>query len=93
MMTFFKYLLAAMVMVAFTLNVNAQEITKEQMEQFKKLPPGQQQTLAKSMGIDYKDLRAMLSGKTKPSTESEQSNTEVFPRGTLFDEEGNPIFP
>ncbi len=67
------------------------QISKAQIEQFKKLPPGQQKTLAKSMGIDYTELKAQLSGKTEIEPEDE-TTTETFPRGTLFDKEGNPIF-
>ena len=93
MMTFFKYILAIFAMFYFSISLSAQQVSKEQIEQFKKLPPGQQQTLAKSMGIDYKDLQNMLSGKKSNNlTEEEGSNTEIFPRGTMFDEEGNPIF-
>jgi polysaccharide export outer membrane protein len=93
MMTSLKFLLTTIVIVVFSTSLYAQKISQEQIEQFKKLPPGQQQTLAKSMGIDYKELRGMLSGKTKSTQEEDKTNTEIFPRGTLFDEEGNPIFP
>ncbi|MBU2892160.1 SLBB domain-containing protein [Colwellia sp. D2M02] len=94
MMTSFKSILAAIAIVVFSQNAySQQQISQAQIEQFKKLPPGQQQTLAKSMGIDYKDLQSMLSGKTKLSSDEEKNNTEVFPRGTMFDEDGNPVFP
>ena len=69
----------------------AAQISQTQIEQFKKLPPAQQKSLAQSMGIDYKDLTAQLSGKNS-NTEEEDTNTQVYPRGTLFDEDGNPLF-
>ncbi|MDX2370016.1 MAG: SLBB domain-containing protein [Colwellia sp.] len=69
----------------------AAQVSQAQIEQFKKLPASQQQSLAQSMGIDYKDLTSQLSGK-ESNTEDEDTNTQTYPRGTLFDEEGNPRF-
>jgi len=83
---FFIVVFAAFIKPSF-----AAQVSQAQIEQFKKLPPGQQQALAESMGVDYKDLTAQLSGK-KTSDEDEKSNTQVYPRGTLFDEDGNPLF-
>ncbi|WP_448563787.1 SLBB domain-containing protein [Thalassotalea ganghwensis] len=66
-------------------------ISAGQIAQFKKLPPAQQKALAQSMGIDYNAIRSYMS---KQSTNSAQENEELpqyFPRGTQFDELGNPI--
>ena len=61
--------------------------TPAQIEQFKKLPPAQQEALAKQMGIDISSLKGQISGGS-----SEQvKNTETYPRGTQFDADGNPI--
>ncbi|WP_206484705.1 SLBB domain-containing protein [Thalassotalea sp. G2M2-11] len=68
-------------------------ITPQQLEQFKRLPPAQQKSLAQSMGIDYKVLRAQLAGKKSKGVEEEQQAlSQLFPRGTQYDELGNPIF-
>ncbi|WP_019025841.1 SLBB domain-containing protein [Colwellia piezophila] len=63
--------------------------SQAQIEQFKKLPPAQQEALAKQMGVDISSLKGQLSGG---SSSKEQQNTENFPRGTIFDAQGNPIF-
>jgi polysaccharide export outer membrane protein len=93
MVSALKYLLATFIIIVFSASLNAQQISKEQIEQFKKLPPGQQQTLAKSMGVDYKNLKDVLAGNSKGSQEGEKLSTETYPRGTLFDEDGSPTFP
>lgn len=64
------------------------QVSQQQIEQFKKLPPAQQKTLAKSMGIDLNSLKGKLSSS---EDDSESKNTQVFPRGTMFDSEGNPL--
>ncbi len=67
-------------------------ITPQQIEQFKRLPEAQQRALAQSMGIDYNMIRLQLSGGSgfgqNPAVQTDQ---EVFPRGTEFDEFGNPL--
>ncbi|PKH86722.1 SLBB domain-containing protein [Colwellia sp. Bg11-28] len=65
----------------------ANQISQQQMEQFKKLPPSQQEALAKSMGVDLDSIKGQLS---KGGSSEEKNNTETFPRGTQFDAEGNP---
>ncbi len=65
----------------------ANQISQQQMEQFKKLPPSQQEALAKSMGVDLDSIKGQLS---KGGSSEEKKNTETFPRGTQFDAEGNP---
>lgn len=85
-------LIAVLFVFPFSANVLAAEVSQAQIEQFKKLPPSQQKSLAQSMGIDYNDLKAQLSGKKSKTDEADDKSTQVYPRGTLFDEEGNPLF-
>jgi polysaccharide biosynthesis/export protein len=63
--------------------------TAQQIEQFKRLPKAQQEQLAKQMGVDL----SAISGLN--STTGSQQKTEIskgpYPRGTTFDEFGNPI--
>ncbi len=73
--------------VFFATFANAQ-VSPQQIEQFKKLPPAQQKALAKSMGIDLNSIKAQLSSS---SVDGGMENTETYPRGTQFDAEGNPI--
>lgn len=75
----------------FSTQAFSAQVSEAQIEQFKKLPPSQQKSLAQSMGIDYNDLKSQLSGQ-KSNASDEVSNTQVYPRGILFDEEGNPLF-
>ncbi|WP_448213072.1 SLBB domain-containing protein [Colwellia sp. MEBiC06753] len=69
------------------------QISPQQIEQFKKLPPSQQRALAQSMGIDYNTLRKQLQGNTDTTTNETAVEQTVYPRGTKFDEFGNPEFP
>lgn len=68
----------------------AQSPTPQQLEQFKKLPRAQQEQLARQMGVNLSDLKR-LSSRNSLEEEGEQSNTKTYPRGTLFDEFGNPL--
>jgi polysaccharide export outer membrane protein len=68
--------------------VNAQQISQAQIEQFKKLPPSQQEALAKSMGVDISALQNQISGG---SSQEQVENTQSYPRGTEFDAKGEPI--
>ena len=92
--TFAKYLLGTLLILAFTFAnlsfkaIAANEISEQQLEQFKKLPPSQQEALAKSMGVDLNSIKGQLS---KSGSSEDKKNTETFPRGTQFDAEGNPI--
>ena len=93
-----KSLITGFVGLAVSLSVFAaqlpSQITPQQLEQFKKLPASQQRALAQSMGIDYNAIKKQLQGggKTNEEDELNPENT-VYPRGTQFDEYGNPIFP
>jgi len=66
-------------------------ISPQQLEQFKKLSPAQQKSLAQSMGVDIRSIQSQLSGSKGSSTESKPQLQQYFPRGTQFDEFGNPL--
>ena len=65
------------------------QVSAHQLEQFKKLPPSQQEALAKNMGVDINSIKGQLSSSGSSEL---RKNTETFPRGTQFDSEGNPTF-
>jgi len=90
--TFTLFALFTLALIALTSSSFAAQVSQAQIEQFKKLPPAQQQALAKSMGVDINALN-MLKGQTSSNIDSEQSetNTMNYPRGTQFDSLGNPI--
>jgi polysaccharide export outer membrane protein len=68
-------------------------ISPQQLEQFKKLSPAQQKSLAQSMGVDISTIQKQMSSAKKSSSEDTQpKNQQYFPRGTKFDEFGNPTF-
>ncbi|TAA39580.1 SLBB domain-containing protein [Corallincola spongiicola] len=62
--------------------------SQAQIEQFKRLPKAQQQALAKQYGVDINQLNG---GSRSAQTQAQQPL--VYPRGTQFDEQGNPIEP
>lgn len=66
-------------------------ISPQQLAQFKQLPPAQQKALAQSMGIDIDSLEAQLNSTDRGNGE-EDPLQQYFPRGTQFDELGNPVF-
>jgi len=74
--------------VSYSSQTFAADISPQQLEQFKKLPPSQQEALAKSMGIDINTIKKQL---TTTGSSEEKINTEKFPRGTQFDADGNPL--
>ena len=74
--------------VSYSSQTFAADISPQQLEQFKKLPPSQQEALAKSMGIDINSLKGQLSAS---GSGEKPQNTDIFPRGTQFDVDGNPI--
>jgi polysaccharide export outer membrane protein len=79
---------------SFPLNAaqSLSSISPQQLEQFKKLSPAQQKSLAQSMGVDIRTIQKQLSSSKKSSNEStEPKNQQYFPRGTTFDEFGNPM--
>lgn len=71
--------------------VNAQSLSPQQVNQFKRLPVQQQRALAQQMGVDYSQVQAQLSGSAgKSSGAIDTSKNSVYPRGTEFDQYGNP---
>jgi polysaccharide export outer membrane protein len=77
MMNIIRYVIAASLLFTLSLNLYAQQVSAQQIEQFKKLPKAQQESLAKSMGIDLSAIEAQLTGK---STQQEPVNTPIIPR-------------
>ncbi len=63
-------------------------VSQAQIEQFKKLPPAQQAMLAKQMGVDVNSLKKQMASN---DSDTSTQNTEIFPRGTQFDFQGNPL--
>lgn len=71
---------------------NAQRPSPQQIEQFKRLPVQQQRALAQQMGIDFSVIQAQLSSSTGGAgQEIDTTETSIYPRGTEFDEYGNPV--
>lgn len=73
----------------FVIGVNAQTPTAQQIEQFKKLPQAQQQQLARQLGVDLSQIPGLSSQSTNGYQQTQQQGP--YPRGTKFDELGNPI--
>ncbi|MEW6989425.1 SLBB domain-containing protein [Colwelliaceae bacterium 6441] len=67
-------------------------ISPQQLAQFKKLSPAQQKSLAQSMGIDIRTIQKQLSQPQSHQEDNSQELQQYFPRGTQFDEFGNPTF-
>ncbi len=86
---FSSALTIAFLALTFSAQAFSAQVSEAQIEQFKKLPPSQQQALAKSMGIDMDAIQAQLSSSGSGS--KLQENTINYPRGTEFDQQGNPI--
>lgn len=63
-------------------------ISPQQLEQFKKLSPAQQKSLAASMGVDLGTIQSQIK-KNNPSEDSTKNLQQYYPRGTQFDEMGN----
>jgi polysaccharide export outer membrane protein len=78
------------VLITFLPSFNAVAQTAQQIEQFKRLPKAQQETLARQMGVDLSQMSG-LSGSSSSLKNAEQQKNQVYPRGTMFDEFGNPI--
>ncbi|MCO4800231.1 MAG: SLBB domain-containing protein [Colwelliaceae bacterium] len=88
--------LALILSITFIGKLNAAQmpsnISPQQLAQFKKLSPAQQKSLAQSMGIDLSAIQKQISGNQKNNSESEEILQQYYPRGTQFDEFGNPTF-
>ncbi|MBL4631183.1 MAG: SLBB domain-containing protein, partial [Paraglaciecola sp.] len=78
------------VLVSYANFQHAVAQTAQQIEQFKRLPSAQQEALARQMGVDLSNISG-LSDASSASNQNTQQNSQTYPRGTLFDELGNPI--
>lgn len=76
----------------FSITAQAQVagVTPQQLEQFKQLPRAQQEMLARQYGFDLSllDSQGGLSGN-----KTNEDPQTIFPRGTTFDENGDPVIP
>lgn len=68
----------------------AQTPTPAQIEQFKRLPPAQQQALARSMGINLDDIQGLISGQTSSEAGLPQENVSG-PRRPSANSETDPF--
>ncbi len=66
-------------------------ISPQQLEQFKQLPRAQQESLARSMGIDLSSIESQFQSSNSTDDEIVTPAPQYYPRGTKFDEFGNPI--
>ncbi len=75
-------ILLSLFLVLFLNPAFAAQVSQAQIEQFKRLPASQQQTLAKSMGVDLNAIKGQLS-----TNQQSNSNvaTPVYARGTEFE--------
>lgn len=92
----FKNILICSLAVFSITNSNAasipNNISPQQLEQFRKLPESQQRALAQSMGINFNLIKSQLSQtNNKQQQQEENLPPPIYPRGTQFDEFGQPI--
>jgi len=85
---------ASLVVVTFLLpatvtTADAQQLTQQQIEQFRQLPRAQQEQLARQYGFDL----SMLDRETRQRDREQTEQDPIFIRGTQFDRDGNPILP
>lgn len=89
--------LSYILLVTVLYNVQAAQlpsnISPQQLAMFKKLPPAQQQSLAQSMGIDIRAIQAQLNNADNQTTTTPEQPQlqQYYPRGTQFDQFGQPI--
>ncbi len=75
-------------------SVSAQSMPSQaQIEQLKSLPRAQQEALAKQFGIDPSMLDRINNQSSSSLSNNQQREDVVFPRGTRFDRNGDPIIP
>jgi len=89
---------ALLVLILCTLasvnSVSAQSMPSQaQIEQLKSLPRAQQEALAKQFGIDPGMLDRINNQSSSSSSNNQKREDVVFPRGTHFDKNGDPIIP
>lgn len=83
-------LLAGLSVFSHSAQAQVAGVTPQQLEQFKKLPRAQQEMLARQYGFDLSLLDSQGSGAGGTAKETPQT---VFPRGTTFDRNGDPVIP
>ena len=64
-------------------------LTPQQVEQFQRLPESQQRLLARQYGIDLDQIQQ----QAQQTQGQREQLPQIFPRGTEFDEDGQPIYP
>lgn len=95
-MAWYKALLAAITLTILSVStaVSAQStpgnLSPEQLERFQQLPPAQQRLIARQYGIDIEQLNQQ---SRQNQQQQDEQTADIFPRGTEFDREGNPILP
>jgi polysaccharide export outer membrane protein len=77
MMNIIRYVIAVSLLFTLSFNLYAQQVSAQQIEQFKKLPKAQQESLAKSMGIDLSAIEAQMS---RNNVQDYPVNTQITPR-------------
>ena len=87
MMNMIRYVLATILLLTLSFNGQAQQVSAQQIEQFKKLPKSQQASLAKSMGYDLSAIEAQMSGG---KNNNRPVNTPVISRNTGNEDTDNP---
>jgi len=87
MMNMIRYVLATILLLTLSFNGQTQQVSAQQIEQFKKLPKSQQASLAKSMGYDLSAIEAQMSGGNK---QSRPVNTPIISRNTGNEDTDNP---
>ncbi|WP_440875567.1 SLBB domain-containing protein [Thalassotalea sp. PLHSN55] len=86
-----KNLLKLFVLIGVFISISssAAGISAAQIKQFQSMPRAQQEALARTMGVDIKDIEGQLSGMSGSSSTEAPATTPVYPRGTVFDESGS----
>jgi protein involved in polysaccharide export with SLBB domain len=67
--------------------------SQEQIQQLRSLPRAQQEQLARQFGIDIQMLDQLEGQDSRSQERAQQEQDIVFPRGTRFDDYGDPIIP
>lgn len=75
--------------------ISAQTLSQAQMNQLKNMSAQERERLARQMGIDLSSLGdlGISQGQNGDSQSGQQRQGNIYPRGTQFDEFGNPIDP
>ncbi|MFL0809462.1 MAG: SLBB domain-containing protein [Agarilytica sp.] len=84
----FTYVFAGLLALTLTNNINAQQPTQQQIEQFKRMSPGEQQALARSFGIDISSI-AGGGGSSAQTVTSEAISSKRNPGSGSTNKFGN----